>query len=68
MTSEQLRSWQESLELTTEAAAASLGMSLSGYYQLLAGRHRGTGKPQEVDRRTALACAALKKGLKPYGG
>lgn len=48
---------------TQQAAADALGMTLSGYQQMLAGVSRSTGKPMTIDRRTALACAALTAGL-----
>ena len=44
---------------TYETAAEALGMSRSGFAKLLAGDH-------PIDKRTALACAALAAGLEPY--
>jgi hypothetical protein len=44
---------------TYETAAAALGISRSGFAKLLAGDH-------PIDKRTALACAALAAGIDVY--
>ena len=54
-----LRAWQARMGYTYETAAEALGMSRSGFAKLLAGDH-------PIDKRTALACAALAAGLEPY--
>ena len=41
---------------TYETAAEALGISRSGFAKLLAGDH-------PIDKRTALACAALAAGM-----
>jgi transcriptional regulator with XRE-family HTH domain len=46
---------------TYETAAEALGMSRSGYAKLIAGISK-------IDRRTALACAAILAGVKPLEG
>ena len=56
MTPSDLRAWQAHMGYTYEAAAQALGISRSGFAKLLAGDH-------PIDRRTALACAALAAGL-----
>lgn len=56
-----LRAWQTHMGYTYETAAEALGISRSGFAKLLAGAH-------PIDKRTALACAALKAGLRPLGG
>mgnify|MGYP000986801740 CR=1 FL=1 len=61
MTPEELRAWQAHMGYTYETAAEALGMSRSGFAKLLAGNHA-------IDRRTALACAALAAGLGPWRG
>ena len=61
MTPEELRTWQAQMGYTYETAAEALGMSRSGFAKLLAGNHA-------IDRRTALACAALAVGLAPWRG
>ena len=51
---------------TYDTAAQALGMSRSGYAHLLASTDPVTGHPKNIDRRTALACSALKFGLIEY--
>jgi transcriptional regulator with XRE-family HTH domain len=51
-----LRAWQAQMGYTYETAAEALGMSRSGFAKLLAGDH-------PIDKRTALACAAIAAGL-----
>lgn len=64
MTPADLRAWQAHMGYTQDRAAEALGMSSSGYKDLVLGVRRASGKPVgEIDRRTALACAALASGL-----
>lgn len=58
MTSDELRAWQAAMRYTYDTAAEALGMSRSGYAKLLSGA-------SGIDRRTALACAAIAAGLTP---
>ena len=51
-----LRAWQARMGYTYETAAEALGISRSGFAKLLAGDH-------PIDKRTALACAALAAGM-----
>lgn len=67
MTPDNLKAWQSRMGYINTAAAEALGMSRSGYEQLRTGASRTTGKPLAIDRRTALACAALAAGLLPEG-
>ena len=60
MTPTQLRAWQSRLNYTNVEAASALGISLSGYVQMRMGVHRTTGRELSLDKRTALACAALE--------
>ena len=54
--------------LTQQAAADALGIRLSNYQILERGRKFGIDDaPRAIDRRTALACAAIAAGLEPYG-
>ena len=55
-----LRAWQAHMGYTYEAAAQALGISRSGFAKLLAGDH-------PIDKRTALACAAIAAGIKEWG-
>ncbi len=68
MTPADLATWRADLKLTHRAAAQALGMSLANYQQLERGANWTTGNPISVDRRTALACAAIRAGLPPEGG
>jgi hypothetical protein len=60
-----LRVWQSKMGYASQTQAAyALGMSESGYKNLIGGKERRTGKTiEQLDRRTALACAALAQGL-----
>lgn len=60
MTPADLRAWKLSMAYTYETAADALGISRSGFAKLLDGTH-------PIDKRTALACAAIAAGLEPWG-
>lgn len=66
MKSDDLRAWQAQVGLTPPKAAVALGVSYATYRDWLAGVSRTSGKPIEISRQTALACAALAAGLDPY--
>lgn len=66
MTPADLRAWQLHMGYNFAQAAEELGVSRSAYADMLAGVSRTTGKPKDIDRRTALACSALAAGLKPW--
>ncbi len=67
MTPADLRAWQAQMGYTQPMAADALGMSRSGYCDLIAGLRRASGTPiEQIDRRTALACAAIMHGLPPW--
>ena len=57
MTPADLRAWQAAMGYTYETAAEALGMSRAGYAKLV------LGQTASIDRRTALACAAIAAGL-----
>ena len=63
MTADDLRAWQAAMGFTYDTAAEALGVYRSTYADLLSGVSRATGKPKDVDRRTALACSAIADGL-----
>jgi transcriptional regulator with XRE-family HTH domain len=67
VTPEALKAWRKSLGFPQRAAAEALGMSLANYQQLERGVSWTTGKPVTIDKRTALACAAIRAGLAPEG-
>ena len=60
MTSDDLRAWQAAMGYTYAQAHAALGISSATYARMLS----GSGP---IELRTALACAALAAGLKPWG-
>jgi len=68
MTPEDLRAWQAHMGYTYDSAAQALGVNRSTYADLISGTSRTTGKPKEIDRRTALACAAIAAGLGEWTG
>ena len=49
--------------LTEAQAAKALGCAASTVGSMRRGINYSTGKAQKIDRRTALACAALAAGL-----
>lgn len=66
MTPADLRAWQAQMGYTYDTAAAALGVSRATYAGWLSGESRTTGKARQIDRRTALACAALAARLTPF--
>lgn len=68
MTADDLRAWQASMGYTYDTAAQALGVNRSTYADWVVGKSRTTGKPITIDRRTALACAALAFGLGEWAG
>ena len=62
MTPDDLRAWQARMGYTYDTAAAALGVSRGTYADWVAGRSRTTGKPIQISRLVALACAALEAG------
>ena len=65
MTPTDLRAWQKAMRYTYDTAAQALGINRSTYANLLAGVDPKTGEPKLIDRRTALACAAILAGINP---
>jgi transcriptional regulator with XRE-family HTH domain len=63
MTPADLAAWRAKMGYTQRAAAAALGVSLPTYQRMERGADFATGKAQVIDRRTALACAAIADGL-----
>ena len=59
MTVADLRAWQAAMGFAYESAAEALGMSRSGYAKLVTGACA-------IERRTALACAAIAAGLQVW--
>lgn len=63
MTPADLSAWREHMAYTQRQAAAALGVTLATYQRLERGAEWTNGAPVAIDRRTALACAALAVGL-----
>lgn len=60
MTSDDLRDWQQYMQLNDRVAARVLGIKPDQYAALLA-------SSGPIDRTTALACTAVAAGLLPWG-
>ncbi len=67
MTPADLAAWRARMPLTQRQAAAALGITLPTYQRLERGAEWADGAPVTIDRRTALACAAIAAGLTPWG-
>ena len=63
MTTADLAAWRQHMGYTQRAAAAALGVTLATYQRLERGAEWAGGAAVTIDRRTALACAALAAGL-----
>jgi hypothetical protein len=63
---ESLRAWQARMGFTFVTAAEALGISLSSYCAMLAINVSKPKYKSRIDLRTALACAAIERGLKPW--
>ena len=63
MTTADLAAWRQHMGYTQRAAAAALGVTLATYQRLERGAEWADGAAVTIDRRTALACAALAAGL-----
>lgn len=63
MTPDCLSAWRQHMGYSQRKAAAELGVTLPTYQRLERGAEWADGSPVQIDRRTALACAALAAGL-----
>lgn len=63
MTPADLAAWRAHMAYTQRQAAAALGITLATYQRLERGAEWAGGAAVTIDRRTALACAALAAGL-----
>lgn len=63
----QIATWRADLGMTQRAAAEALGITLATYQRLERGQEWDGSKTVSIDRRTALACAAIRYGLTPEG-
>lgn len=67
MTHDDLQAWQARMGLSQRAAAEKLGVALSTYQAWARGHDVRTGRAVTIDRRTALACAAIEAELSAIG-
>ena len=66
MTPADFRAWQARMGLTVRAAAELLGVAPSTVQDWRTGTSRSTGKPIELPKMLALACAALSDRQGPW--
>lgn len=66
MTHDNIKAWRTSMGYSQHAAAEALGVTPTTYQAMERGTSFATGKPVVIDRRTALACAAISAGLAPW--
>ena len=57
--------WHQAMGYDYAAGAEALGVSRATYANYLKGVTASTGKPVVYTRTVALACAALKRNIKP---
>ena len=63
MTPADLRAWQAHMGISGREAARRLGVAPGTYQDWVTGTSRTTGKPIQISRLVALACAALAAGV-----
>ena len=66
MTPADLRAWQKAMGISGREAARRLGVAPGTYQDWVTGTSRTTGKPIQISRLVALACAALAAGIAPW--
>jgi transcriptional regulator with XRE-family HTH domain len=67
MTPEDFKAWRKSLNLTQTEAAEALGISRGSVELYELGKRRDDGRPVEIPKSIALACAAVRHKLPPVG-
>lgn len=67
MDNEAFKAWRAAMGFTQQQAADALGLSKPGLINYEHGKRRDGGKPVEIPRHIALACAAIAAGLEPWG-
>lgn len=58
--------WRKHMRFSQRTAAQALGVTLATLQAWERGRSFQTDKPVQIDRRTALACAALAVGIEEW--
>lgn len=66
MRPEDMQAWRQHMGYSQRAAADALGVSLPTLQAMERGTAFATGKPVAIDKRTALACAALAAGVEEW--
>ena len=66
MTPADLSAWRTHMGYTQRKAADALSITLATYQRMERGADWETGSAVKIDRRTALACAALAAGLEEW--
>ncbi len=67
MTPEQFKHWRKGMNFTQKQAADELGLSKATVENYDKGSRREDGRQVIIPRTVALACAALKHNLTPWG-
>lgn len=63
MTADDFKAWRKAMNLSQAKAAEALGVSKPTIENYERGRRREDGRPVEIPKTVALACAALAYGL-----
>lgn len=66
MTHEDFKAWRSAMDLSQAAAADALGLSKATVENYDRGTRREDGRPVEIPKHVALACAALWHRLEPW--
>jgi len=66
MNPDDFKAWRQAMGLSQQKAAEVLGISKSSVELYEAGKRRDDGRPVEIPKTVALACAAVAKGLAPW--
>ncbi|AUT47028.1 DNA-binding transcriptional regulator [Achromobacter sp. AONIH1] len=61
-----MQAWRQHMGYSQRAAADALGVSLPTLQAMERGSAFATGRPVAIDRRTALACAAIAAKLSEW--
>lgn len=67
MTSDDFKTWRNTMQLTQAQAAEALGLTRETIVNYEAGKRRDNGKPVEIPLAVAYACAAIYHELEPWG-
>lgn len=67
MTPEQFKHWRKEMNFTQKQACVALGISIQTLGNYERGSRYEDGRQVIIPRTVALACAALKHNLAPWG-